>query len=121
MSIDNLSEKKCIPCQGGVPILKPEEVEKYRVSIESEWEVTHQYTRLFRSVKTKDFADSMAIAQKIGSMADEQWHHPELVVGYGHLDIEVWTHKINGLVESDFIFASKVDKILGEESSLIVS
>ena len=121
MSVDNLSDKKCIPCQGGVPILKPEEVKEYREAIGEEWEVTHEFTRLYRSVKTKDFADSMAIAHKIGLLADEQWHHPELVVGFGHLDIEVWTHKIDGLVESDFIFASKVDKLLGEESSLIKS
>ena len=54
----------------------------------------------------------MQLALQIGKLADEQWHHPELTVGYGHLDIEIWTHKINALVESDFIFAAKVDKLI---------
>ena len=120
MSDDLLSEKKCIPCQGGVPILEPTAVAKLAKKISAKWIVTHNSTRLFMSVKTKDFHDSMLIAQKIGLMADEQWHHPELTIGFGHLDIEVWTHKINGLVESDFIFASKVDKIIGEESALVL-
>ena len=56
----------------------------------------------------------MKLAQKIGAMADEQWHHPELHVGFGHLEVEVWTHKINGLVESDFIFCAKADEIARE-------
>ena len=54
----------------------------------------------FERLKQKTFEDSMKLASKIGVLADEQWHHPELVVGFGHLDVEVWTHKINGLVES---------------------
>ncbi len=119
MSNDKLSNKTCIPCQGGVPILTPDEVDQYSGQIDSSWQVTHSHTRLLKSVKTKDFSNAMTLAQKIGAMADEQWHHPELTIGFGHLEIEVWTHKINGLVESDFIFASKVDKIISEESSLI--
>ena len=118
MTETKLSEKKCIPCQGGVPILGPEAVAKYARQINSYWKVTHESKRLFLSVKTKDFSEAMRIANKVGLMADDQWHHPELTVGFGHLDIEVWTHKIDGLVESDFIFAAKVDSILAEESSL---
>ena len=121
MSEESLNQKTCIPCQGGVPILTPEEVQRYVPKIANHWKVTHDYRRLFLSVKTKDFNDSMILAGRIGKMADDQWHHPELTVGFGHLDIEVWTHKIDGLVESDFIFASKVDLILEEESSLIKS
>ena len=120
-SNENLRSKKCIPCQGGVPPLKTDEVERYAREISSDWKVTHDSTRIFRSIKTKNFEDSMKLATKIGLLADEQWHHPELVVGFGHLDVEVWTHKINGLVESDFIFASKVDHIFEEESSLIIT
>lgn len=117
----NLRSKTCIPCQGGVPPLGAKEVEQYAQGISDEWKVTHDSTRIFRTIKTKNFEDSMKLATKIGILADEQWHHPELVVGFGHLDVEVWTHKINGLVESDFIFASKVDQIFEEDSSLIIS
>ena len=122
MSTDeNLRSKTCIPCQGGVPPLDLQEIDRFAREISSEWKVTHESTRIFRSVKTKNFEDSMKLAIKIGLLADEQWHHPELVVGFGHLDVEVWTHKINGLVESDFVFASKVDQIFEEDSSLIIS
>ena len=102
----------CIPCQGGVPPLSCEEALSLKKQLHADWELTHRDTRLFRSLKFKDFAIPMEIGHKIGAMAEEQWHHPELVIGWGHLDIEIWTHKINGLVESDFIFAAKVDEIL---------
>jgi 4a-hydroxytetrahydrobiopterin dehydratase len=119
MSTKNLRDKKCIPCEGGVPALSKQAVGDFIGHIDKHWKVREEHSRLFMSVKTKDFAHSMLIAQRIGKMADDQWHHPVLTIGFGQLDIEVWTHKINGLVESDFIFASKVDQILGEDSSVI--
>ena len=119
--MDNLVEKKCIPCQGGVPPLEGEEVDKYYQQISSAWELNSDKNRLKRSVKFKNFCDPMAMANEIGKMADEQWHHPELSIGYGHLEIEVWTHKIDGLVESDFIFAAKCDHIIESFSSAIDS
>ena len=109
-----LSDKKCIPCQGGVPPLAFEEVEKLKGQISADWELTHDGRRLLRKEKYKDFSTPMKLAVEIGKMADQQWHHPEINLGFGHLEIEVWTHKINGLVESDFIFAAKVDAILKE-------
>lgn len=105
----DLMNKKCIPCSGGVPPLPDDEIMKLKKEISSEWELTHGNTRLLRKIKFKDFKASMDLGIKIGELAEEQWHHPELVIGFGHLDIEIWTHKINGLVESDFIFAAKVD------------
>jgi len=114
-----LSLKNCIPCQGGVPILSPSEVATYLPQISERWTVTHGDTRLICHVRTMNFANAMVLANKIGEIAEDQWHHPVLVVGFGELSIEVWTHKINGLVESDFIFASKVDEVLAEFSSLL--
>lgn len=119
MDKNELRSKTCIPCQGGVPALGIEEVEQLRAGISEAWDVRNNSKRLYRSIKTKDFSDAMGIATKIGLVADEQWHHPELLVGFGHLDIEIWTHKIDGLVESDFIFASKVDQIIEEHSELV--
>ena len=119
--MENLVEKKCIPCQGGVPPLKGDEVDRYYQQISSAWELNAEKSRLKRSVKFKNFSDPMAMANEIGKMADEQWHHPELSIGYGHLEIEVWTHKIDGLVESDFIFAAKCDHIIESFSSVIDS
>lgn len=115
--MENLSEKTCIPCSGGVPPLDITLKRKYKEHIHDDWKFTHNEQRLLRVVKFKDFSSAMKLANLIGELADEQWHHPELTVGFGHLDIEIWTHKIDNLVESDFIFASKVDLLINEVSS----
>ena len=107
----SLKEKKCVPCQGGIPPLIPDKVREFKTQISPGWELIENDSHLKIIYKFKDFAQSMELAARIGKMADEQWHHPELAVGYGHLDVEVWTHKIGGLVESDFIFCAKVDQI----------
>lgn len=112
-----LHEKKCIPCSGEIPPLSLDEINEFLKSISKNWELTHQNTRLFRKLKLKEMKAPMELANQIAIMADEQWHHPELHIGFGHLDIEIWTHKINGLVESDFIFASKVDQLFDNYSS----
>jgi 4a-hydroxytetrahydrobiopterin dehydratase len=113
-NIMELGEKKCIPCSGEVPPLPDKDISKLKKEISSEWELTHGNTRLLRKIKFKDFKTAMNLAVKIGELAEDQWHHPELVLGFGHLDIEIWTHKINALVESDFIFAAKVDGLYNE-------
>lgn len=112
----SLSDKKCIPCSGEIPPLKLDEILKLKPQISPEWELTHNNTRLLRKIKLHQMKRPMEIANLIAQEADVQWHHPELHIGFGHLDIEIWTHKINGLVESDFIFASKIDQILNKEN-----
>ena len=99
--MNDLAKKTCIPCQGGVPPLGKEECHKLLESL-SGWEMNSEAKRLSKSFSFKDFSAAMDLAVKIGKMADEQWHHPEIKVG---------THKIDGLVESDFIFCAKVDDI----------
>ena len=108
----DLVNKECIPCQGGVPPLSGEEADRLHREIDQSWQLNDQKNRLKRSLKFNNFSDAMSVANEIGKMADDQWHHPELTLGFGHLEIEVWTHKIDGLVESDFIFCSKCDKII---------
>ena len=85
---------------------------KLQKELHEGWVLTSNPDRLFRKVIFKDFKRSMDLAVKIGELAQEQWHHPDLKIGWGFLDIEIWTHKINGLVESDFIFAAKTDQII---------
>ena len=111
--MNDLAKKQCIPCQGGVPPLGKEECMNLFKNLNG-WSINDEATRLKKSFKFDDFSKAMNLAVEIGKMADEQWHHPELQVGFGHLDIEVWTHKIDGLVESDFIFCAKVDEISQE-------
>ena len=110
--MSGLSQKTCIPCQGGVPPIDKSEASKLKEELHSEWEFTHEETRLKRSMKFKDFKTPFEITKEISELAEEQWHHPEISLGFGHLEIEIWTHKINNLVESDFIFAAKCDQII---------
>lgn len=108
----NLSDKKCIPCEGGTPALSEEQKAPLKQELHPDWEYTHEGTRLKRKLKLKKFQGPLDLAQKIGKVADEQWHHPDLKLGFGYLYIEIFTHKIKNLVESDFIFAAKVDKLI---------
>ena len=107
----NLKDKKCLPCSGGVPPLNPEEKARLKPQISPQWSLTHNSTRLYRDFGFKNFAQALLFANKVGDLAEGQWHHPELHIGFGHAGVEIWTHKIDNLVESDFIFAAKVDEI----------
>lgn len=109
--MNELSKKNCIPCQGGVPPLEIEERVKHLKSLDEGWELTHEQNRLFRRFKFKDFKAPFILSCAISEMAEDQWHHPDLKFGWGYLEIEIYTHKIGSLVESDFIFAAKVDAL----------
>ena len=110
--MEELAKRMCIPCQGGVPPLPVDEIFKFKAHLHPDWQLTHQNTRLCLDLRFENFAIPMQLGHKIGEMADEQWHHPDLLIAWGRLRVEVWTHKIDGLVESDFIFAAKVDDIV---------
>ena len=98
--------------------LSTEEKANLLKSIHTDWELTHQQTRLKRRVKLKHMAEPMRIANLLAAMADEEWHHPELRIGFGYLEVEIFTHTENDVVENDFTFASKVDEILKKEVNL---
>jgi len=103
-----LSEKKCVPCTGGVPPLTPEQIGKLNSEL-SGWELIDN-KRITKSFKFNDFKAAMDLADRIAVIAEEEGHHPDLTVRWGELSIELWTHKINALTESDFILAAKIDE-----------
>jgi len=105
----SLSEKTCVPCRGGISPLTRQEFEPFLKELPN-WQVVDD-RRLKKTYKTKDFADSLNLANRIGQLAEEQGHHPDLTVRWGELIIDLWTHKIDGLSESDFILAAKIDKL----------
>ncbi|MDZ4832929.1 MAG: 4a-hydroxytetrahydrobiopterin dehydratase [Candidatus Melainabacteria bacterium] len=107
--VGNLAEKTCVPCRGGVPPLTAEEFQPLLEEL-SDWEVKDD-SRLLKSYKFNDFKSALKLANRIGEIAEQEGHHPDLLVRWGELKIELWTHKINGLTESDFILAAKIDKI----------
>lgn len=103
-----LADMKCVPCKGGVPPLKGEELEKLARRLRL-WKVVdeHHLTRTFRF---PDFTRALDFVNLVGRIAEEQQHHPTISLTWGKATIEVYTHKINGLTESDFILAAKIDR-----------
>ena len=110
--MSSLSDRKCIPCEGGVPPLASSKKIELLKEIDSSWQLTHNNRRLERSLELKGFQNPMKLAYEVGLLADEQWHHPDLHISFNKIRIEIWTHKINNLVESDYVFAAKVDNII---------
>jgi 4a-hydroxytetrahydrobiopterin dehydratase len=106
----SLSAKSCTPCRGGVDPMPAEEAQEMLKQV-PEWSLTHEATRLERRYKFRDFAEANRFVDRVGAMAEEQGHHPDITFGWGYALIEIWTHKIGGLHENDFIFAAKTDEI----------
>jgi 4a-hydroxytetrahydrobiopterin dehydratase len=104
-----LASKTCIPCKGGTPPLAGKEIEDLRRQI-PEWEVVEEH-HLRRVFRFKNFREAWGFVNKVGELAEQQGHHPDISFGWGYAEVTVWTHKINGLTESDFIFAAKVDTL----------
>jgi|TARA_Y100000310_G_scaffold224384_1_gene226200 4a-hydroxytetrahydrobiopterin dehydratase len=112
----DLSSKQCIPCRGGVPPLKGAELDQLRDQIDDGWEIIDEH-HLSRSFKFKNFAAALGYVNRVGEMADEQQHHPDIYLAWGKVRVEVWTHKIDGLTESDFIFAARADQLVQSHAS----
>jgi len=102
-----LAEKACVPCRGGVPPLGASAAAEFLEQLDN-WEVAegHHLTKTF---KFPDFKTALGFVNRIGMMAEEQNHHPDIYFAWGKVRVDVWTHKINGLTESDFVFAAKCD------------
>jgi 4a-hydroxytetrahydrobiopterin dehydratase len=108
-AMSDLANKTCVPCRGGVPPLAGEELAKLSREV-PKWKVIdgHHITRNF---EFPDFAKALAFVNKVGAVAEEQGHHPDIFLTWGKVDITTRTHKINGLTESDFILAAKIDRL----------
>jgi 4a-hydroxytetrahydrobiopterin dehydratase len=106
--MSKLAEKHCVPCRGGVPALKGGDLESLRNQLGSDWRVVKEH-HLERSFKFPDFAKALAFANCVGGIAEKEGHHPDLLVRWGEVVMTVWTHKIDGLTESDFVLAAKAD------------
>ena len=104
-----LANKKCLPCHGGVPRLSQAEYEPLLKDLPG-WKIEAD-KKLVKSYKFKDFAKPMALANKIAEVAEAENHHPDLIVRWGELRIELFTHAIDGLSENDFILAAKIDRL----------
>ena len=105
----SLAEKTCVPCRGGVPPLTAGEIQPLAVQLQR-WTVvgTHHIEKTFGF---HDFKSALAFVNEVGAIAEAQGHHPDIDLAWGRVGLKVWTHKINGLTESDFILAAKIDEL----------
>ena len=103
-----LAEKTCVPCRGGVPPLTADEIQPLRAQVQ-DWVVVNNH-HLEREFKFPDFKSALEYVNKAGAIAEEQGHHPDIFLAWGKVRITIWTHKIDGLTESDFILAAKIDR-----------
>ncbi len=111
--MSDLASKSCVPCRGGVPPLKGAELEALHRQLPG-WNVVHEH-HLEKSFHFPDFVQALAFTNRVGELAEEQGHHPDIYLTWGRVDIKIWTHKIDGLTESDFILAAKIDALAPEK------
>ena len=103
-----LAEKTCVPCRGGVPPLKGAELLALAAQLPA-WQVVDEH-HITRTFKFPDFRQALGFTNRVGELAEQQGHHPDIYLAWGKVQVTIWTHKINGLTESDFILAAKIDK-----------
>ena len=111
--MSELFEKKCVPCEGGVPALDINEIHKYQKKIDG-WDIIKNEKNIYFLEKKfifKNFVESQKFVNEVGRISEEEGHHPEILFGWGYAKINISTHAIEGLSENDFILASKIDKI----------
>ena len=107
--MSELASKTCVPCRGGAPPLKGVELTDLARKVEG-WTVVEEH-HITKSFKFPDFRQALAFVNRVGELAEGQGHHPDLVLVWGRVDVTIWTHKIDGLTESDFILAAKIDQL----------
>jgi 4a-hydroxytetrahydrobiopterin dehydratase len=110
MTPGSLAEQKCIPCRGGTPPLTHEQIEPLARQLDG-WAVEKD-SKLLKSFKVRNWVEAVAFVNRITPVAEAENHHPDLYVRWGEVRVDLWTHKINGLTESDFVFAAKADRAL---------
>ena len=109
----DLVNKKCIPCEGGIPSFDLTEIHKYLKKVDG-WDVNSDDEKtyyLIKQFKFNNFLESQDFINKVGVIAEKEGHHPDIWFGWGYAKIKIFTHSINGLHESDFVLAAKIDKI----------
>ena len=112
--MSDLSEKKCIPCEGGIPSFDITEIHKYLKKVDG-WDVkkdNNESYYIIKEFKFENFLLSLNFVNKIGDLAEQEGHHPDIWFGWGYAKIKIFTHAINGLHESDFVLAAKIDKLI---------
>ncbi len=112
--MEPLAQKHCVPNQPGTQPFTPDQALALKEKIHGDWNLTMNATRLERVFRFRNFKDAMALAVRVGDIADAENHHPDLFVSWGRLRVEITSHDVHGLSENDFILAAKVDALVAE-------
>jgi len=105
----NLAQKHCVPCTGGVPPLKGDALKQFEQQV-SGWPAIDEH-HLLKTFTFPDFRTALDFVNRVGEVAESEGHHPDIYLAWGRVDVKTWTHKIDGLTESDFILAAKIDEL----------
>jgi 4a-hydroxytetrahydrobiopterin dehydratase len=104
-----LAEKTCVPCRGGVPPLTAEQIRPLAAQVD-QWTVVNNH-HIEKEFKFPDFKTALDFVNRAGTIAEDQGHHPDIYLAWGKAQVKIWTHKVDGLTESDFILAAKIDQV----------
>jgi 4a-hydroxytetrahydrobiopterin dehydratase len=108
--MSNLSQKKCVPCRGGIPKLTGDEAKIFLADL-SDWLLVEGH-HIEKTFKFTDFKDALQFVNQVGEIAEDENHHPDMILSWGKVVVSIWTHKIDGLHENDFILAAKIDELI---------
>jgi 4a-hydroxytetrahydrobiopterin dehydratase len=108
--MSTLADKQCVPCKGGVPPLKGQSLRELSTQLRGEWQIVNEH-HLEKEFRFKDFRQALDFTNRVGALAEEQGHHPDIYLAWGKVRITIWTHKIDGLTESDFVLAAKIERL----------
>ena len=111
MMARDLAAMVCVPSKGGVPPFTSEQIETYLADLGNDWRVVDDH-HLQKEYAFKNFREALDFTNRVGELAEELGHHPDIHLAWGKVKLTVWTHKIDGLHESDFVFAAKADRVL---------
>jgi 4a-hydroxytetrahydrobiopterin dehydratase len=112
----DLASRECVPCRGGVPPLRGEELARLARELGGDWRVVDEH-HLEKQYRFPNFRDALDFVNRIGAIAEEQNHHPDIELSWGRVGVRIWTHKIDGLTESDFVLAAKFDRAFAASRS----
>jgi 4a-hydroxytetrahydrobiopterin dehydratase len=107
--MSDLAGQHCVPCRGGVPPLKGADLKALQSKLGGDWRVVDEH-HLEKTYTFDDFRQALAFTNRVGEIAESEGHHPDVYLAWGKVKLTIWTHKIDGLTESDFILAAKADE-----------
>jgi 4a-hydroxytetrahydrobiopterin dehydratase len=108
--MEELAKKKCVPCSGDVPPLKGQDLDRLAGQLQAGWRVVDEH-HLEKEFKFKDFREALQFTNRVGELAEMENHHPDIALSWGKVAATIWTHKIDGLTESDFVLAAKIEQL----------